>query len=68
MKYRLKDDVNFKLVSKKVFIKYDFCLDDYYDEKTRIITFPEDYITWHLMAEIFKDFLELLGLVEKVSE
>ena len=68
MKYKLKDGVNFKLVSKKALMKYDFLLDDYYDEKTRIFTFPQSYITWHLMAEVFRDFLEPLGLVEKVDE
>lgn len=68
MKYKLKDGVNFKMVSKKALMKYDFLLDDYYDKETRIFTFPQDYIAWHLMAEVFRDFLEPLNLVEKVGE
>lgn len=68
MKYRLKDDVDFKMVRKKALMKFDFDLADYYDEETRIFTFPERYVAWHLMAEVFRDFLELLNLVEKVSD
>ena len=68
MKYKLKDGVDFKMVSKKALMKYDFYLDDYYDEKTRIFTFPKGYVAWHLMAEVFRGFLEQLDLVEKVEE
>ena len=68
MKYKLKDDVDFKMVRKKSLMKYDFDLADYYDEKTRIFTFPQGYVAWHLMAEVFRDFLELLNLVEKVDD
>lgn len=68
MRYKLKDGVDFKIVRKKAFMKYDFDLFDYYDEKTRIFTFPQGYVAWHLMAEVFRDFLELLDLVEKVGK
>ena len=33
MKYKLKDNVNFKMVSKKVLLTYDINLDTYYNEK-----------------------------------
>lgn len=65
--YKLKEDVNFDFVSKKAKMQYDFCLDDYYDKETRIFTFPKGYVAWHLMAEVFRDFLEPLNLVEKVG-
>lgn len=68
MTYRLKDGVNFKMVSKKALMKYDFYLDDYYDENTRIFTFPQGYVAWHLMAEVFKEFLTPLNLVEEVND
>lgn len=68
MKYKLKENVNFDFASKKAKMKYDFCLDDYYDKETRIFTFPQGYVAWHLMAEVFRDFLEPLDLVEKVEE
>ena len=68
LKYKLKDDVNFKMVRQKSLMKFDFDLADYYDEKTRIFTFPQGYVAWHLMAEVFRDFLELLDLAEKVDE
>ena len=68
MKYKLKDGVNFKMVRKKALMNFDFDLANYYDEKTRIFTFPQDYVAWHLMAEVFREFLELLDLVEKVKE
>ena len=68
MKYRLKDGVNFKFVNDKSIMKYDFNLADYYDEETRLFTFPEGYVAWHLMAQVFSEFLELLDLVEKVGE
>lgn len=68
MKYKLKDDVNFDMVNKKSKMKYGFDLSDYYDKETRIFTFPKGYVAWHLMAEVFRDFLETLNLVEKVGE
>ena len=67
MKYKLKDNVNFKLVNEKSMMKYDFDLSDYYDKKTRIFTFPKGYVAWHLMAEVFRGFLEPLKLVEEIS-
>lgn len=68
MKYRLKDGVNFKFVNEKSNIKYEFDLADYFDEETRLFEFPKGYVAWHLMAEVFKDFLIPLDLVEKVGE
>ena len=68
MKYKLKDDVLFHVVNKKSKMNFDFDLSDYYDKKTRIFTFPQNYVAWHLMAEVFRDFLEPLDLVEKVEE
>lgn len=68
MKYKLKDGINFNMVNKKSKIRYDFDLSNYYDKETRIFTFPQDYIAWHLMAEVFRDFLEPLNLIEKVGE
>lgn len=68
MKYRLKNWVNFKWVNEKSIMKYNFNLADYYDEETRLFTFPEGYVAWHLMAQVFSEFLELLDLVEKVGE
>ena len=67
MKYKLKDDADFKIIRKKALKKYNFDLADYYDEKTRTFTFPQGYVAWHLMAEVFRDFLEPLNLVEKVG-
>lgn len=68
LKYKLKDDVNFKMVRQKALMQFDFDLADYYDEKTRIFTFPQGYVAWHLMAEVFRDFLEPLDLVEKIED
>lgn len=68
MKYKLKDDVDFKMVRKKALMKYDFDLADYYDEKTRIFTFPQGYVAWHLMAEVFREFLELLDKLKELKE
>ena len=67
MKYKLKDGVNFKLVNEKSKMKYDFNLADYYDEKTRMFEFPEGYVAWHLIAQVFGEFLIPLDLVEKIS-
>ena len=67
MKYKLKDGVNFKWVNEKSKMKYDFNLADYYDEKTRIFEFPKDYVAFHLMGQVFTEFLILLDLVEEVE-
>lgn len=66
MRYKLKNDVNFDMVNKKSKTQYDFDLSDYYDKKTRIFTFPQGYVAWHLMAVVFIEFLEPLNLVEKI--
>ena len=63
--YKLKDDVDFYMINKKSIMKYDFDLSNYYDEKTRIFTFPKGYVAWHLMAEVFKNFLVKQELVEE---
>lgn len=68
MKYKLKDDVLFNVVNKKSKMNFDFDLSNYYDKKTRTFTFPKDYVAWHLMTEVFREFLEPLNLVEKVKE
>lgn len=67
MKYKLKDDVLFHMVNKKAKMQFEFDLSDYYDKKTRIFTFPQGYIAWHLMAEVFEEFLIPLGLVEEIK-
>lgn len=68
MEYKLKDGVDFKLVNKKSKMKYDFDLSYYYDKETKMFEFPEDYVTWHLMVQVFVEFLIPLDLVEKVSD
>ena len=68
MKYKLKDNVLFHMVNKRSKMSFDFDLSNYYDKETRIFTFPQDYVAWHLMAEVFRDFLEPLDLVEKVGD
>ena len=68
MKYKLKDGVNFTLVNKKSIMKFDFDLSDYYDKETRLFEFPNGYVAWHLMAQVFEEFLIRLDLVEKVKE
>lgn len=35
MKYKLKDGVSFNLINKKLIIKFDFDLSDYYNKKTK---------------------------------
>ena len=67
MKYKLKDDVDFKFVNDKSKMKYDFDLSDYYDKETRIFEFPKGYIAFHLMGQVFTEFLILLDLVEEVE-
>lgn len=68
MKYKLKNDVLFHIVNKKSKMCFNFDLSDYYDKETRIFIFPQGYVAWHLMAEVFKEFLVPLDLVEKVEE
>ena len=68
MKYKLKDDVLFHIVNKKSKMSFDFDLSDYYDKETRIFTFPQRYVAWHLMAKVFGEFLIPLNLVEKVED
>ena len=68
MKYKLKDGVNFKWVNKKSIKKFDFDLANYYDEKTRIFEFPKGYVAFHLMGQVFTEFLILLDLVEEVKK
>ena len=65
VKYKLKDNVDFEMVNKEAIIKYDFDLSNYYDQSTRLFAFPNSYVAWHLMAEVFKDFLEPSNLIEK---
>ena len=67
MKYKLKDGVDFKWVNEKSKMKYDFNLTDYYDKKTRIFEFPKGYIAFHLMGQVFTEFLILLNLVKEVE-
>ena len=67
MRYKLKDGVDFKWVNEKSKMKYDFNLTDYYDKKTRIFEFPKGYIAFHLMGQVFTEFLILLDLVEEVE-
>ena len=67
MKYKLKDGVNFKFVNNKSIMKFDSDLSNYYDKETRMFEFPESYVAWHLMAQVFGEFLIPLDLVEKIS-
>ena len=65
MKYKLKDGVNFKFVNDKSIMNFD--LSDYYDKETRMFEFPEGYVAFHLMGEVFENFLIPLDLVEEVE-
>ena len=67
MKYKLKDGVNFKFVNDKSIMKFDFDLLDYYDKETRMFEFPKGYVAFHLMGQVFEEFLIPLDLVEKIS-
>lgn len=67
-KYRLKDGVNFKLVNDKSVMKYDFDLSNYYDKETRIFEFPNNYVAFSIMGDVFNTFLFPLDLVEKVDD
>lgn len=67
-KWKLKDNVNFKLVNEKSKMNFDFDLSDYYDEVTRLFEFPKGYVASSLMGQVLTDFLILLDLVEKVDE
>ena len=68
MKYKLKDGVSFNLINKKSIKKFDFDLSDYYNKETRIFEFPKGYVAFHLMGQVFTEFLILLDLVEEVPE
>ena len=68
VKYKLKDNVNFELVNKKSKKKFAFDLSNYYDIKTRLFTFPKGYVEFHLMAEVFINFLEPLNLIEVINK
>lgn len=67
MKYKLKDGVNFKFVNDKSIMKFDFDLSNYYDKETRMFEFPEGYVAFHLMGQVFNEFLISLDLVEEVE-
>lgn len=67
MKYKLKDGVNFKFVNDKSIMNFDFDLSDYYDKETRMFEFPDGYVAWYLMVQVFGEFLIPLDLVEKIS-
>lgn len=67
MKYRLKDNVNFKLVNDKSIMQYDFDLSAYYHKDTRVFDCPEDYIAFSLMGQVFIEFLIPLELVEEIK-
>ena len=68
MKYKLKDGVSFSLINRKSIKKFDFDLSDYYDKNTRTFEFPKGYVAFHLMGQVFAEFLILLDLVEEVDE
>ena len=38
-----------------------------YRKHTRMFEFPDGYVAWHLMAQVFGEFLIPLDLVEKIS-
>lgn len=67
-KWKLKDNVSFKLVNEKSKMRFDFDLSDYYDKETRLFDFPKGYVASSLMGQVFTDFLILLDLVEEVGE
>lgn len=67
MKYKLKDGVSFSLINRKSIKKFDFDLSDYYNKETRIFEFPKGYVAFHLMGQVFTEFLILLDLVEEVE-
>ena len=68
MKYRLKDDVNFKLVNEKSIMKFDFDLTNYYNAETRLFEVPKDYVAFSIMCDVFVNFLIPLNLVEEIEE
>lgn len=67
-KYRLKDEVSFNLINRKSIKKFDFDLSDYYNKETRIFEFPQGYVAFHLMEQVFNEFLIPLNLVEEVND
>lgn len=66
-KYKLKDGVDFNLVNEKSIKKFGFDLSYYYDDKTRLFKVPESYVAYHLMGQVFIDYLLPLELVEEVE-
>lgn len=66
-KWKLRDDVDFEMVNKKSKRQFDFDLSDYYDKETRMFEYPKGYVAFHLMEQVFIDFLILLDLVETVE-
>lgn len=68
MKYRLKENVNFKLVNDKSVMKYNFDLSDYYDKETRLFEIPKGYVAFSLMGQVFVEFLIPLDLVEEIEK
>ena len=52
---------------KNIEDKFDFDLSDYYDKETRMFEFLEGYVAFHLMGEVFENFLIPLDLVEEVE-
>ena len=68
IKYKLKDDVNFEDINKKIVMKYDFDSTDYYDKNTRVFKLPNDYVAFHLLGQVFVDFLIPKKLVEVVKD
>lgn len=67
-KYKLKDDVNFEDINKKIVMKYDFDLTDYCDKNTRVFKLPNDYVAFHLLGQVFVDLLVPLDLVEVIKD
>ena len=68
IKYKLKDGVNFKDVNKKSIMQFNFDLTDYYDEETKMFKRPNNYVEFHLLGQVFVDFLIPKKLVEVVKD
>lgn len=67
MKYKLKENINFDLVNNRTIDKYNFSLEDYFNKETRMFDFPKGYVEFHLMGEVFVDYLLPLNLVEEIE-
>lgn len=67
-KYKLKESANFYFINRKATMKYDIDLTNYYDKKTRIFEYPENYVEFSLMSDLFNSYLIPLDLVEKVGD